>query len=318
METNVNILSRGSKIHTVSLKEDFYEIDKDKIADNIKSFIENGGYAYFSDYSYEFIDRAFDNFYFFRNFPNMGRRGRINLELKDDLSSFCRKRYESLYMPHNGWIAAKSIADADIFAYASFETIDGPNFGPVIARMHIGEGELLYTSCHKNTANQISRFIIYRVTHSHLLKDLMSRAAIWNHKINASIIDSIKRWERCRSYIIPLKKGMNTIYFLSDMDAFQIDIFDKENNLVASKDWSNNRFILDIEIEFQDFYILKVYPSQNKGRGVYSIISTSGQRIFPYYKATSYALLFLLIAFLLFWIRRNFNKRGSDILLNYE
>ena len=56
IETNVNILSRGTSIQSVSLKKDFLDINEDKIIKNIKTFIENGGTTYFSGYSYELID----------------------------------------------------------------------------------------------------------------------------------------------------------------------------------------------------------------------------------------------------------------------
>ncbi len=304
VETNVNILSRGTSVQAVFLKEDFFEIDLEKIYSNIKSYIEKGGNVYCSGYSYEFIHEAFHAFEFFNDFPNMGSRGKIELELKNDLKTFCRRKNMRGYVSHSGWIAVKSIKDADVLAEGIYKTINGEISGPIVALLKRGDGEAIYTSYHKKRGfEELSRYIVYRVVYRFLLDILVDEAHFWDQEIRNTIIDSIRGWERCRIYPIPITIGMTTIYFTSEKGFFQIDLFDKDNNLITSRDIREKNFSIDINSDIDDYFILRVYPSIPRKHGAYSIVIAQGLRIFPYYKKVLLVLLFGAIVLMIYWIK---------------
>ncbi len=230
----------------------------------------------------------------------MGSRGRIKLELENDLKVFCRNKNLKGYISHSGWISVKSIRDSHILAKGEFETVSGTKSGPVVALLKRGNGEAIYTSYHKKRGNEeISRYIIYRLTYRYLLDTLEDKAFKWEQKIQNSIVDSIRKWERYRIYAFALPKGENTIYLTSKNGLFQLDLYDKDNHLIISKDNRQRDFSIDIKSYKDDYYILKVYSSLPGNSEAYSIVTAHGIRIFPYYIKISLGLLLLLLPFVL-------------------
>ena len=305
IETNVNILSRGTDIKAVYVKEDFSEINKEKIFKNIKSYVLNGGSTYFSGYSFDFLQGAFKPFVFFDNFPNIGMAGKLQVVLMSDLIGFCKEKKLNLYMPHNGWIGIKSITDAEILIKGSYKTPKGLKSGPIVALLKRGGGEIIYTSYHKTGYNKnISRYIIYRISFIHLLNEISEKATTWEQQINSKIIDSILEWEKCRSYYIFLSKGMNTIFFTLEKGLFQIDLFDRKNNLIISKDSNKKNFFLNVNSDSDDYYNLKIYPSFNDGTGAYAVISAKGPRIIPHYTKILYSGISGITLLILFWLKK--------------
>ncbi len=313
IETNINILSRGTRIHSVSLKKDFLEINEELIYKNIKFFIENGGNAYFSDYSYRLLEGAFKAMDFYDNFPNLGISGQINLELKNNLLFFCKGQDIKADMVHPGWIVIKSIQNSEILAESTFNTIRNSRTSPVISLLKRGLGEAIFTSYHKTAGDdEICRFIIYRSAYKYLSEKIAGKASSWEQDINCTIIDSIREWENYRSYIIPVKKGKNTIYFIAEKGCHQVDLFDAENKFITSEDPDETEFHINIKSESDQNLIAKVYPANPKMLGVYSIVSGSGMRVLPYYKRILYILLFIIIILALYWINKTIgNKKFS-------
>ncbi|MFH0977268.1 MAG: hypothetical protein V1874_15925 [Spirochaetota bacterium] len=305
IETNVNILSRGSRIHSVSLKKDFYQTNEEKIYRNIKSFVEDGGNAYFSDYSYKLFNEAFKSMDFFDDFPNIGADGTYILELQNDLRFFCKAKNIYADMSHNGWVAVRSISKSVTLAESTFNTIRGLRKGPVISLMKRGFGEAVYTSYHKAGGDdEITRYIIYRLTYKFLLDQLIEKTIFWDQDINCSIIDSIREWEYHRSYFVPVNKGNNTIYFVSNKGPFQIDVFDNEKQLIISNDLNSSEFHMNIKSDEYQLLNLKIYPSNPKLHGVYSIVSAEGIRFIPYCRIIMYFLLSIAIIMAVYWINK--------------
>lgn len=309
IETNVNILSRGTRIHSVSLKKDFLEVNDELIYKNIKSFIEKGGNAYFSDYSYKLLDGAFKSMEFFDGFPNMGIGERINLELKNNLAFFCKERELKVEMPHPGWVVVKSINNSDTLAESTVNTIRGAKKCPIISTIKAGKGETIYTSYHGEHDDELSRYIVFRLAYKYLLDDLLEKMSHWEQDINCTIIDSIREWESFRSYLFPLKKGNNTIYFSAEKGPFQIDIFDKDKKIIVSKDSRDSKIELNIKSNSGQNILIKIFPANPKMLGVYSIISADGVRIIPYQKTILYFIIFIAIGLSLYWFNKTFGLK---------
>lgn len=305
VETNVNILSRGTNVQAVFLKEDYHDIDFQKVCDNIERFIDDGGTAYFSGYSYEFIQKIYNCFEFYNNFPNMGVSGRINLSLKDDMNVFCRGDSINGFSPHSGWIVLKSVKDNDVLVSGTFKTVQGEKSGPVVTRMRSGSGELFYTSYHgSRESEEFKRFLVYRVAFRYLADLAVREAEKWEQEINNSVIDSIRSWEKFRIYPIQLYKGANSIHFISDEGFFQVDLYDREYNLVVSSDLRRKQFSVDVDFEDDDYFILKVYPANPRSCGAYSVVTASGKRIIPYYNKIIYGLIFIFFVLIIYIFKR--------------
>jgi hypothetical protein len=310
IETNVDILSRGTTIHSVSLKKDFFEVNEEKIYHNIKAYIENGGNAYFSDYSFKLLSGAFGSMEFYNNFPNLGISGRISLELRNDLIYFYKDQNLKVYMDHSGWIVPKSIANSETLAESDVNTIRNSKRSPIISLLKRGRGEIIYTSYHNTSGdNEIARYIIYRLAYKYLADKLTSKAFFWDQAINCTIVDSVREWENYRSYIIPIDEGNNSIYFLSEKGPFQISIFDKEKKLIISRDSRTTEFNMDIKSDSFQYLIVKIYPANPKMLGAYSIVSASGIKLIPYYKKALYTMLFIGIILILYWVNKTFGLK---------
>ena len=306
IETNIDILSRGTSIHSVSLKKDFLDIDEEQIYKNIKSYINNGGNAYFSDYSYKLLNGALGLMKFYDDFPNMGISGTINLELRKDLMYFHKDKDMKVSMAHPGWIVPKSVSKSETLAESSFSTIRGIKNSPVISLIKTGKSEIIYSSYHKSSDTDIERFIIHRLVYKYLTDKLVSKTSFWDQQINCTIADSIREWENYRSYVIPIDKGNNTIYFISEKGPFSINIFDKDKNLIVSKDTRDMELTINIKTNSYEYLIVKIYPGNPKKLGAYSIVSAGGIRIVPYYKKALYTLLIIIIIAALYFINKTF------------
>ncbi len=305
VETNVNILSRGTSLQAVYLKDSYREIDKDLICSNIKRFIERGGSAYFSDYSYEFVPDSGGSFSFFSDFPNTGVLGKLDISLNDELSVFCRKGSLNAFAPHSGWVASEKITGAEILATGIFNTVQGEKSGPVVARFSTGSGEALYTAYHgSRDSEELKRYIIYRVSYKYLGDIIADEASKWDQKVRTTIIDSVREWEVCRVYPVPLAAGYNTVYFTSSKGLFQMDLYDKDDNIITSRDVRERDFSIDINCYSEGYYLLKIYPSCPRAGGVYSAAISQGIRFIPHYKKILYLMLAGLIIFIIYMIRK--------------
>jgi hypothetical protein len=282
MEESLDVYANNFRFKSVALKPDFYEVDKEKVARNLRRFVRNGGAAYFSGYSFEYLQRAFDIFEFFDNFPYMGMPARLETTLFGDLFRYALKKKVALYLDHPGWIAVKSVRDAEIMAMASFDTPRGVRSGPITVLARRGGGEILYTSYDSTMFSDFRRFNIYRIAGAHLLEKLEDEASRWGQTVTGRIVSSIHNDEYADLHRIDLARGSNTIYFFSERDFYQIDLLDRDFSLIESRD------ILEREQKFKvisggnDYCFVKLYPYSNDRFGMYSVVSASGMRIFPY------------------------------------
>jgi hypothetical protein len=282
MEESLDVYANNFRFKSVALKPDFYEVDKDKVARNLRLFVKNGGAAYFSGYSFEYLQRAFDLFEFFDNFPYMGMPARLETTVFSDLSRFSMRKKIALYLDHPGWIVIKSVRDAEIIAMASFETPRGMRSGPITLLAHRGSGEILYTSYDSTMFSDFRRFNIYRIAGAHLLERLEDEASKWGQAVTGRIVGSIHNNEYADMHQIDLARGNNTIYLYSEREFYQIDVLDRDFSLIESRDILEREQKFSVTSDADDYCFIKLYPYTNDRFGMYAVVSASGMRIFPY------------------------------------
>jgi hypothetical protein len=310
MEDSLDVYANNFRFKSVALKPDFYEIDKDKVARTLRRFIKSGGSAYFSGYSFEYLQKAFDMFEFFDNFPYMGMPARLEAIVFNDLSRFSMKNRMVLYMDHPGWIAVKSVRDAEVIAFASFETPRGMRSGPITFLAHRGGGEILYTSYDSTMFSDFRRFNIYRVAGAHLLERLEDEASEWGQTVTGRIVSSIQNQEYAGMHRVDLARGSNTIYFYSERDFYQIDVLDRDHSLIESRDIMEREQIFAVTSAGDDYCFIKLYPYTNDRFGMYAVVSAAGMRIFPYLYYILGGLGFMALTGIAAVVYRFFLKSG--------
>jgi len=127
------------------------------------------------------------------------------------------------------------------------------------------------------------RFNIYRIAGNHLLNNLSDMALKWEQSTTCKIVDAMHQKDNVRMYKIPLKKGNNTIYFLSEKEPFQLDIVDPGINLIISQDSRERSQSIDIKSMNNSYCYIRVYPSSRKRYSMYAIIGAEGRRIVPHF-----------------------------------
>jgi hypothetical protein len=282
IEEMLDVSANNFRFKSVALKPDFYEVDKDRVARTLRRFVKNGGSAYFSGYTYEHLQRAFDMLEFFSNFPYMGMPARLEATVFNDLSRFSMKKRMALYMDHPGWIAIREAHGAEVIAFATFETPRGVRSGPISILARRGSGELLYTSYDSTVFSDFRRFNIYRIAGAHIMERLEDEAYRWGQAVTGRIVNAIHDNEYAAMHRIDLAKGNNTIYFFSEKEFYQIDIVDRNLSLIESRDLLQREQIFTVESAAADYCYIRLYPYANDRFGMYGVVSASGRRIIPY------------------------------------
>ncbi len=310
IEEMIDVRSSSVRLKSVALKPDYYEVNRDKVARTLRRFVRKGGAAYFSGYSYEFIQRAFGMLEFFDNFPYMGMPARLEAKVTGDLSRFSRKNMVALYMDHPGWIAVKSARGAEVLATARYETPRGVRSGPVNFIARRGSGELLYTSYDSTVYSAFRRFNIYRIAGAHLIETYEDRAFRWGQSVTGRLVNAVQGGEYAAYHRIDIEKGSNTIYFYSESEPFQIDIVDRGYSLIESRDILAREQMFTVKAERSDHCYIRLYPSTSGRYGLYTVVSASGRRIFPYLYHVLIALGIAAVAAAAFFIFRFFPVSG--------
>ncbi len=282
IEEMLDVYANNFRFKSVALKPDFYEIDKDKVAKTLRDFVRSGGSAYFSGYTYEFLQKGFNMLEYFSNFPYMGMPARLEATVFNDLARFSTKKRMALYMDHPGWIAIKEAHNAEIIAFATFETPRGMRSGPVSFLARRGSGELLYTSYDSTVFSDFRRFNIYRIAGAHIMERLEDEARRWGQAVTGRIVNAMHDGEYVEMHRLDLAKGNNTIYFFSEKDFYQIDIVDSRQSLIESRDLPQREQMFTVKSAGDDYCYIRLYPYSNDRFGMYGVVSASGRRIIPY------------------------------------
>ncbi len=293
-EDNISVSAQGWSIQNVILKQDYDNVDTERIVEHLYSFINDGGSAYISDYSYFLLQGEYKPFSFFDGFPNMGISGNFTARLNGSLRDFCNMESVPVSFSHSGWIALKSIGNAKILAEGELKTAGGDRNGPLIAHMEWGRGDAIYTSFHSSDPeNPLMRFIIYRLCFRYLLDRQQDDIYRWEQRINGSIIDAVHTGESSRSYSVMIRKGANSISFLSEGGLFQVDLFDPQNGLLISSDHPGRSFTLEVRLPEDRRCTLRIYPSRGEYYAPYAITVASGTRFLPHVSKIIYLSAFI-------------------------
>lgn len=315
VETSVNVLARGRRIQAVKLKDNYYTINLKKVNSYISDYIDRGGVAYFSDYSYIFLQGACKCFRFFDNFAYMGLGGHLNMELYGDLKSFIKSNTDSKYMYHSGWIAMESIIGAEVIIKGYYDTPRGKRNGPLAGILRWGAGEALYTSYHSNSRmDEMMRFFIMRALYRNLLNKMSERVYDFGQKIRGRIVDAILPSEYQRSYSFTLAPGMNTFYFHNESTYFQVDVFDKLGNFIISKDLLQRSFSVDLHAQVKQEYTVRVFPpGTGKKINPFILIHALGERKNPHiFKILLIVFSSTVFIFLIFLLKKYVIKMRSS------
>jgi len=306
LHEHITMTSRGRNVQSVTLKKNISRISGTKIAKNIQTFVEEGGSAYFSGYAASLLQDAFGPFTYFDDFPHMGLPGRFVARLRGEMAHFNLKNEMALYMTHTGWITIKKARNAAVLADALYETARGTREGPVAFLMNRGDGEIIYTSYHSTVFSDFRRFNIYRLTGNHLVTLLKEEISRWEQEKISLLADSFHQGEAVRTYRIPLRTGMNTIYLMAEKHPFQVDILDRDSRLMVSVNNHKRYEEIDIPSRQDDYCILRIYPDTKARHFLHAIGVARGKRILPHLTIVLIAtgsvaalLLFLFIRFIM-------------------
>ena len=275
-ESNVSVNWRGKEITSVKISDDFFELDTDKFTRSFKKFIDKGGAAYFSGYSYNLLSKAYDVFEFFDNFPYMGEPGRLEASVHNDLARFSLKRKAAIYMDYPGWVTIKNAGNAEILSHSTFSTPRGEKSGPVSMLFKYKKGEILYTSYYSTVYSEFKRFNIYRIAGNSLKNNLVKKIKSNYQKTTGTIIDAFFNNEASRLYLVNLHKGNNTIYFQSDEHPYMFEIYDNKMRLLALIDSQNLYNTWSMISKEDDICFVRIYPSSSSRFGIFAIISAKG------------------------------------------
>lgn len=296
-ESNVAVNWRGKEITSVKMSDDFFELDTEKFSRYFKKFIDEGGAAYFSGYSYNLLSKAYDVFEFFDDFPYMGEPGRMEASVHNDLARFSLKRKAAIYMDYTGWIAVKDANNAEILSHSTFSTPRGEKSGPISMLLKYGKGEILYTSYYSTVYSEFKRFNIYRIAGNSLKNNLNKKIKSNYQKITGTIIDAFFDNEASRIYLINLQKGNNTLYFQSEESPFMFEIYDNKMHIIASIDSQDLYNTWNIISNEDDICFVRIYPASSSRFGIFAIVSAKGAIISQGVKITLavIASIFILI-----------------------
>ncbi len=299
LETNINIAAHGSSIQAVFLKDDYYEINREIVYRNIRNFLKNGGVCYFSEFSFFLLRGAFGDFSFFKNFPFLGSAGAVSLSLEGDLACFCNARRMSVSIHHSGWVAVRSMRDAQALATGTGDTAIGRRRCLIAASQKKDRGQVYYTGYHTDDPSSLyMRFFAYRACFPSLLARAREEVRRWDQTVTASVTDSILPGESSRSYLVPVERGNNTLYFFATSGFYHLEVFNRRGELLLSRLCWERSFAQTLKAPRADELIVRVFPSGSKPYAPFAVAAGSGFRIVPYWKRTVLiaCLLSLIIA----------------------
>lgn len=148
--------------------------------------------------------------------------------------------------------------------------------------MRRGEGEVIYTAYHSTIFSDYRRFNIYRLTGNHLLASLKEEIQRWEQETTALLSDSFHKNEAVRTYRIPLRMGMNTVYIISEKNPLQVDILDRDSRMIISSDNHKRYEEIDIPSARDDFCILRIFPDSKNRYSLHAVATARGKRILPH------------------------------------
>jgi len=307
LTSSVNILSRGSHIEGVSLNEQYYKIDMKKAGKYIAKFLANGGSAYFTDFSYIYLQQSLKPFSFYKDFPFLGEAGQVKTKIDGELASYVTAPSVTLNFTHSGWTMPSDIYHAEPLLVAESDTPLGMKKSPIAALIHSGDGFALYSSYHDSSDPfGIMRYLVFRTIYKKQGDATEHNISKWEQKLMSLVVDRNIQGEAARSYPMKLKKGKNFVYFNADGGKWLIDIFDKQGDLLFSQENAGTEFSQPLKSESNAIVTVKIIPLEVGKFYVYTAATASGMRFIPYFIHTALGILAFAILFIyVIFLRRN-------------
>ena len=293
-ENNLNVSWEGKDITAVTLSKNFFELDRKQFSKNLRAFIQRGGSAYFSGYAFKELSLAYDYFEFFDNFPYLGIPSRLEATVYDDLIRFSLKRKIALYMEYPGWITLKDVDHSEVLSEAAFNTPKGEKFGPISVLIKDGSGEIIYTSYYSSVYSEFKRFNIFRIAGNTLCRSAVNSADEFFQDVTGRITDAFITGEAMRMYYFDLKKGINTLHFLSQSAPFMFEVYDSNMKLIASVERYELSQTYTISSLKDDYCFVSIYPAGRSRFSMYTIVSANGTMIPKPVKTAIKVLLYML------------------------
>jgi len=303
LTSSVNIMSRGTHLEGVTLNDQYYKIDMDQTGKYLRKFIENGGSAYFSDFSFRYLQNAFSPFSFFKDFPYIGLAGPLKIEPKGELFSFMQGSL-NIEMSHLGWVVPSEVRSSEALLSAQCDTPLGEKTAPIASLLNRHEGVALFTSYHNdNDPFGIMRYFVMRIVYARYIIKADNYVKRWEQTPLSVLVDESLTGETFRQYRIKVKKGGSYLYFHPEGGNWQLDIFDSKGSFLFTKENINKEFSHYIDSKIEADAYVKIIPLDKDRFHIYTITTASGFRIFPYYLriflgSIGIILLFLYLRFL--------------------
>jgi hypothetical protein len=148
------------------ISQDWYYTARDEVRDNIRTFVENGGSIYTSDWAYYFVELPFPaKFTFYGNdnvigAAKVGVAGTVIANVVDPtMQAIMGASTADINFDLDMWVVLESVGpDVDIMLEGRVFVTDGwgsstsiPN-APIAARFDFGEGRVIYTAFHNEHA----------------------------------------------------------------------------------------------------------------------------------------------------------------------
>jgi hypothetical protein len=303
LNSSVNIMSRGSQIQGMSLTDQYYKVDMKKTGELIAGFVQKGGSAYFSDFSYKYLQSAFPVFSFYKDFPYLGLEGQGKVFVQGELTSYIPQSSLSIYFNHQGWIFPAEIKSGKSFLTAEAVTPIGTKRSAIAALMNEKKGIIIYSSYHDiSDPYGIMRFMIMRTVNKRNTDEMENLVSRWGQIKQTMVTDRVLAGETSRTFNIPLKNGKNTLYFLASSGKWQIDILSSSGALIHSFDNVGSEYVVTFLYRADENGIVRAVSLDKEKGQVITFESATGIRLFPYWIHFAFALLGLgiLVGYLVF------------------
>ncbi len=312
-ETSINILSRGTKFEGVTLKDDYYKTDEEKVTKAVRSFISEGGIAVFSDYSIPLLAKTTKRLKFYKDFPNIGLTGYYTSYASGDFENFIGRKQYAINFPHSGWVVVSRSYSENNFASAEVNTPIGIKSAIISGKIPFEKGTAYFSSFHESDpTNELLRFITIRSYSTNYVKKNLRYVGGWDLESYSILNDISLPEDITRTYRINKNPGNSTLFCFFSGGKWLVQVYSKDMTLIYSVESDNDILKLDLDSPDEEIIVKTVRLSKNSGV-IYSLICGEGLRLFPYYKrATVWTVLIVLVLSYLFYMKRRRSIKSSS------
>jgi len=140
------------------------------VQNNLRDYVNGGGYLYASDWDYEYIENAWPGAIdFYAPYPKIGNTQTITADVVDSgLAGYLGKNTAQILFDLPGWVVIDDVAGSTtVLVQGDFDTTDGPMTDkPIMVSFTHGGGIVGYTSFHNeaNVTNDARQILLYFIS----------------------------------------------------------------------------------------------------------------------------------------------------------